>query len=447
MLVSAGLTLWWMRGTGFILDEMGFLVGRNEWDVHNLLVPSNGHLILTQMLLFNGSLSLFGADTHLPITLLSVAAQLAIGGLVYELARRRIGPLPALLPAVLVLFFGAGWEVMLNSAGLSNQIALIAGLGMLLCLERGDRNGDLGALALLTVAVCSHTLGLVFAVGAAVEILRGGGLASWRRLWIVAAPLVIYAVWWAWASQFHQTSTSAYAIGSIASGVYDQLAAILVSVGGIFRHPGSPDVGTSIPTVIMERGYALVLVLIAAVAARFHWGPRPSARTWAILAILAAYLVIVGLGLRDIRPPNASRYVYTGGVFALLLIVQLCDGLSIRRNWGIAAAVVTAIALIGNVAQMEDTGDFFRAETAFNRAELAALEQGRECIPPAYMPEEGIVSSLPHRDMGFTAREYFEAIDEIGSSPAYSPEELAAAPPEARAAAEVIAAACVKAAP
>ena len=437
MALAAALSIYWLRGTTFAIDELGHLVGRRGWDPTTLLEPHNGHLILTHLLVFKATVEAFGAESHLPFTLLSVAAQLGAGALVFELVRRRLGPLVALIPAVLVLFFGAGWEVMMNPAGLANQLALIGGLGMLLCLERHGRSGDLGACLLLAFSVASHTLGLAFAAGAIVEILVAGGIAGWRRLWLVAAPLAIYAGWALWALKFDQTETSGYAIGSLASGVYDQLEAISVSVVGIFRHAGNPDLVTQLVTVDASRGTALALLLIVAVALRARAKPPPSPRTWGLLAILCAYLVLVAIGLRYGRPPEASRYVYTGAVLVVLLIAQLCEGLRLARGWALAAAAVVAISLLANVAQMRSAGLFFRSEAEHNRAEMAALELGRGCIPRGYEPETQVVTLLPHRDMFFTAGDYYESVDELGS-PAFTPEQLAAASPEARASAETI---------
>jgi hypothetical protein len=437
MALAAALTLWWLRGTTFAIDELGYLVARRGWEASTLLEPHNGHLILTHLLVFKATVEVFGAGSHLPFTLLSLAAQLGVGALVFELVRRRLGPLVALIPAVLVLFFGAGWEVMMNPAGLSNQLALIAGLGMLLSLERGDRRGDVGACLLLAFALSSHTLGLAFAAGAIAEILVGGGLAGRRRLWLVAAPAGLYAAWALWALRFDQTETSGHAIGSLGSGVYDQLEAIAVSIAGIFRHGGDPDLVTQLVTVDAGRGTALALVLIAAVVLRARAMPPPSARTWGMLAVVSAYLLLVAAGLREGRPPEASRYVYTGSVLVVLLLAQLCEGLRLARGWALAAAAVVLISLLANVAQMRSAGRFLRSEAEYNRAEMAALELGRRCIPRDYVPETKIVTLLPHRDMGFTAAEYYEMVDELGS-PAYSPEELAAASPAAREAAEVV---------
>ena len=67
-------------------------------------------------------------------------------------------------------------------------------IGALLALDRGDRRGDVAAAALLALALASSGLGVVIALGIAVELL----VARRRRraIWIAAAPLGLYAIWW-----------------------------------------------------------------------------------------------------------------------------------------------------------------------------------------------------------------------------------------------------------
>lgn len=437
MALAAGLSLWWLRGVTFTIDELGYLVGRRQWDATTLLEPHNGHLVLAHLLVFKTSLEVFGASSHLPFTLLTVAAQLAVGGLVYTFASRPLGPLGALVPALPVLFLGSGWEVMMNPAGLSNQIALVAGLGALLCLGRGDRGGDVGACLLLGLALASHTLGLAFAAALATEVLVVGRAREWRRLWIVAAPVLLYAVWALWATRFDQAEPSSYAVGSLGSGAFDVLAASCSAIAGLFRQAESSDLVTGLVTVDADRGAALAVLLAAAFALRASRLPRLSARAWAIAAALGAYLLLVALGLREGRPAEASRYAYTGGVLVALLAAQLCEGLRLRRGWAIAASAIVALSVLANGAQMRDAGTFFRTESEYDRAETAALEAGRRCIPPGFEPESKIVSILPHRDMYFSAAEYYATVDAYGS-PAFSPDQLAAASPEARAAAATL---------
>jgi len=70
-----------------------------------------------------------------------------------------------------------------------------------------------------------------------------------------------------------------------------------------------------------------------------------------------------------------------GSVLALLLIAALCEGLRVRRGWVLAAAALTAVSLAANIATLHTAGRFFRVESAYNRAELAALELVRDGLP------------------------------------------------------------------
>jgi len=436
MVIAAGLTLWWTAGRTFALDEWGYLATGADLSPGALLEPHNGHLVLTQLLLYKLLLPAFGASSHLPFDLVTVGLQLAVGAAVYAICSPRIGPWAALMPATLVLFLGAGWEIMINPAGISGQLALLAGLGALLCLEREDHLGDVLAALLLLFSVASFSTGLAVAAGCGALVVVTDR-SRWRRLWVVAAPLALYGAWFLWARKFHQTELTSYAAGSLPSGVFDQLSAVLAALTGLFRQAGSPDLGSAIAELRSDRAAPLVFVLVGAVVLRIGRGPKPGPRLWAMLTIVTVYLLLIGLGLRAGRPPDASRYAYPGSVLVLLLIVELSAGLTIGRPWVIAAATVTALALIANVAQLRLAGNFFREESAYNRSELAALELSRPTVRPDYMPETGITTIFPHRDLYFTAGEYFSATEDFGS-PAYSPSELAAAAPGPRAAADIV---------
>ena len=71
---------------------------------------------------------------------------------------------------------------------------MVAGLGMLLALERRTLRGDLVATALLAASLACSGLGLPWVVIAGVEVLLGG---RWlKRAWIVAIPVVLYGAWY-----------------------------------------------------------------------------------------------------------------------------------------------------------------------------------------------------------------------------------------------------------
>jgi hypothetical protein len=420
--LAVGLVLYFSRGRSFALDEWKWLVERRNWSASSLLDPDNGHLLVLPLLVYKTTAEIFGATSHLPYSLLSAALQVLCPLLLYLLARPRLGPLGALFPAVLLLFLGSGWEVMMSPATLGNQLGLCAGLGMLLCLRRGDRPGDLAATGLLAASLASFSVGIAFAAGALVETALGPERR--RRIWIALGPLALYAAWWVWARKFGQSELTADGVGSVIHGVFDQLSAALAALTGLFGNPGSPDDQNLIAALRMDLAAPLVFVLAATVLLRLIRGPRPTARLWGVLTILGVYLVLVAAVLSDIRVPNASRYAYMAAVLILLVLVELAAGLRLPRWSGWLAAAVLVVALVPNVAQIRAAGLWFRQESDYNRAELAALEAARGTVTPGFVPEAGLTTFLPHDDMHFTAEQYFAANADFGS-PAFSPSALA----------------------
>ena len=83
------------------------------------------------------------------------------------------GELPALAPALVLLFFGSSWQMIITGLGFNVVFSVAMGLGALLALERGDRIGDLLACGLLLVSVATLSIGLAFLVGVATSVLLG----------------------------------------------------------------------------------------------------------------------------------------------------------------------------------------------------------------------------------------------------------------------------------
>lgn len=95
LLVSAVLILYWGRGQTFALDEWGIFTGLEP---PNALRPHGGHLLAVPYLIQRALLDIFGATSQTPFVFFAEMVRLAIGALIFILARRRVGDLAALIP-------------------------------------------------------------------------------------------------------------------------------------------------------------------------------------------------------------------------------------------------------------------------------------------------------------------------------------------------------------
>lgn len=429
--LAAALILGWGKGQTFINDEWTYLVLDRGWALETLFHPQNGHLIVVPLLLYKALFATAGASSHLPYQLTTVVLHLVVATLFFSLARTRLPLAAAVALTILVAFFGAGWDTLMGAYEIPNLVGLATGLGMLLALQRRTGPGDLAACLLLALSLASFGVGIAFALGALVAIWLGGR-AQWRRAWIVLVPAAFYVGWFLWARRFGESEITAEAISSLLSGSADQLAAICAATTGLFRAPGSAELADLI-NIRPEWGYALALLLLALVVLHVRRAPR-SIRFWTVVAILGVYLALVSAGLSPARAPNASRYVYLGGILTLLLVAELGRDLRWTTASGTVAIFLLALALMANAAELRVGGRLFEAEGETNRATLTALELSRARVDPNLSVEDD-VTAHSHPDMFFPAYAYFEAARDFGS-PAYSLAELAGSGEQAREAAD-----------
>ena len=429
--IAAVLILVWGRGQTFVNDEWNYLVSVRGFSPETLLHPQNGHLILVPLLLYKALFATVGAESHLPYQVTTVVLHLMVATLFFALVRTRLPLATAVALTVLVAFFGAGWDTVMGAYEIPNLTGMAAGLGMLLALERRTPAGNLAACLLLGLSLASFSVGIAFALGALFAIWLGGR-AEWRRAWVVLLPGALYLAWFLWARRFGQSEVTAEAVSSLFSGMADQLAALCAAITGLFRAPGSAEL-TELIEIRPAWGYPLAIVLAGLLALHVRRAPR-SIRFWTIAGTLVVYLALVATGLSPARAPNASRYVYMGGVLALLLVAELGRDVRWSTVVGLVAAVLFGLSLTANVAELRAGGHLFAAEGETNRATLAALELARDRVDPDLAVEDSSTSHS-HPDMLFPASAYFDAVAEFGS-PAFDESELAAAGEQAREAAD-----------
>ena len=416
VLVYAAVALWLTRGASFVGDELSLFGESDGFAPSSLAEPFGGHLMAVTRGFYEASLRLFGPD-HLPIQLLTIAFAAMSAVLLYALIRRRIGPVAALAPAVVVLFLGSTPEVLQGSATMWTQ-ATAAGLAAFLGLDRRSRGGDVFACVMLIVAVLSFEVGIAFAIGAGVWILAEPDRRS--RIWVVLLPLAIYGTWWLWALQFDEglaTFSNVFLIPSWAADSFASAVAAMTGLGidltdGPMISPIAPGWGRVVGVI----GIGLIVV-----------GVRRSGTSplfWGSIALLLILWIAGALSFGPLRVPTAARYAYPVAI-GLVLILAASFPSPLSRRALLTVFALAALALSVNLWLLKSRGDSIRASSDTAQARLAIIELEREIVPPGYT-EDRAVTLVPA-----TASTYLEAADRFGSL-GYSLEKLSARPEPVR---------------
>jgi hypothetical protein len=419
MAISAALILATAHGESFGIDEM-FYLGRMVQDsgqviqfhslsLEYLLGPYNGHLQLGGKLIYEATFAVFGAN-YTAFVAVNILALCASVGLVFELARRRVGPLAALAPCVLLLFLGFAREVLLWPFDVHTLAAIAFGLGAFLVLEREDRRGDVLACALLIASIATIEVGIALLVGVAVLVaLRPDRL---RRAWIFVLPAALYAAWWIWARKFHQdqSALSLDNIDLIPKTVFYSAAAVLGSLTGT-----NPVIPATYITAVTWFGKALAVLAALAVAVRLTRG-KISHSLWAWLAVVIFYWVTMGAAA---RPAEGMRYVFFGAVGVLLVAAMALQG-RVGKRLTVGIVVVVLLALPANIAQLSSghETDVLHHDAGVSRAEFAMLELAGDRVDPEY-----IASADPNVSavggglfIGIPAGAYLRSVQRNGSA-------------------------------
>jgi len=372
LMVAAAVMLMYVgRRLTFFYDEWDFILNRRGSSVGSFLDPHNGHLSLFPVLVYKALFATVGLHHYWPYRLVAVALHLLCAGLLYVLCRRRLGPVGALVPAGLLLFLGTAWQDLLWPFQIGYFGSIAGGLGALVVLDADPPvRRPWAAAALLTWSIISSGVGIPFVVAAAVLMLMRR--APWRQYWVIVIPAVLYLIWYAGWGGGDQTSRAAILgapqyVASAASGAVAGIAGLDPTAWGA----------------------ALTVALIAWMV--FSWRARGAlAPTPMLVAALIGALVfwlltaIVRAGPAE---PTASRYVYVGAVFILLLIAEAGRGLHWRGPWlGLAALALVGIFIANlNVLRGGEGGLRFSDDSV--RASLAAVQIAAPLVPPGFRPD------------------------------------------------------------
>lgn len=396
----------------FLYDEWNFVLNRRGVSFDTFFRPHNEHLSAVPVLVFKAMFQVVGLDTYWPYRVLVALLVVLSGVLVWVLARPRVGPWWALVPATLVLVVGPGADDIIWPFQIGFDGAVACGLGMLVCFDRQSRRADILASFLIFVALFSASVGLAVLAAAVIEVLLRP--TRWRRLWVVAIPIVLYGAW------YQHYSAAVFKPGNIILTphfIADAAAQALAALVGLDA----------------AWGPVLVIGVIALVLWRLLSPGEVDVRIWTVLALAVGFWALTGIGRAEQNQPGASRYLFPGAVFVALVVVEALRGTRLPgRGRALAWVVVAAVALmtLSHAGTLFEGADYQAREfTAYVKPELGALELARQSGPVGedFKPD-------PLRAPDVVAGKYFSVVDAYGSPGATGDEIAAAEPPNRRAA-------------
>jgi len=420
-------------GLTFYQDTWAYLLDRTGFSADVFLSPHNEHIVVIPVALEKLLVEVFGMSSALPEYLALDAMLLVTAVLVFVYVKRRLGPWPALLATVLVLFLGPAWQVLLWPFEIALVGSTMTGLAMLLALEREDRRGDVAACVLLAISILFSSLGVAFAAGALIHVFGHRRRLGLRRLYVPAVGLGIYAAWYLGYGHDAESHLSAHNVIHSPIFVAEGLSASVGAVSGLTALSDNP---AGRPYL----GFALLVVLVGLLAWRLWRHPRIPASFWPTAATAAAFWFLAAFNRSPGREAQANRYMHFGAILILLMAADLLRGARLGvRALLVAAAVVLAITAV-NFDELENGRDALKEQTLLTRSDLAAMEIASRTIAPDFVLSPEVSGSPSLIDVD--AASYFPVVREHGS-PAYTEQELADAPELGRAWADVVLAAAL----
>lgn len=400
--IAGAVLLYVGRSTTFYYDDWSFLLGRRGGGVDALLEPHNGHLSALPVAAYKALWRLVGLDDYWVFRTALTLLHLLAATLMYALVRPRLGAWPAVVAGGLLAFLGVAWQDVLWPFQIGFIGSVAGGLGAWLAL---DRKRDVIAAACLAAALACSGLGVPIVAAAIVELAVR---REWRRLATVAgAPVALYGLWWLTGHGDSQINRDNFS--QVPQWAVDMAAA---AVGAPFGR------GT-------DWGRPLLLVALGLLVWRAS-GPRAlSPRLVGLGAAGAAFWVLTAASRANIEQPETSRYTYLGAVIVLLALAELLRGMRPRGRVLVLAVLIAGLGVAQNLTALSAGGRFLRATSDSVRAEFAAVELQRERVPPEYELDARLMPQV-------RAGQYLRLIDDAGSTPAYSPQELAEAGAPAR---------------
>ena len=351
------------RNMTFTPDEWFWVISSPGMDLKTAFLTSTGHLQLVPRVVYKVLLEAFGTD-YVWYRLLTVVALALTVTLFYRYLSRRVGPVIALIAAIIMLFFGSDALHLIRGNGFTILLSIACGIGALLALERDDRRGDVGACLLLVLGLSTYTNALPFVAGAGVYLLIG---REWKRLWVPLVPVVLYGGWKIWLGTTGPSSWGGTLhtenFVRIPAWIFDALSSILSAITGLGY--GFAETSASGPDDLI--GPVLAVLFIAALVWRLSRGSIGRG-IWVTLAIGATLWSIQCLAsdpaFPDFRSADDTRYLYPGAIVVFMIGAELCAGKAWPRPALVAFVLVALFGLATNFNQIIEYSKQYRLDSA-----------------------------------------------------------------------------------
>jgi hypothetical protein len=428
MALSAALIIGFSWHATFFGDTWELLLYRRDPTIDTLLKPHNEHLILFPVLISEVLVRIFGMGNDHAEVFVLVAMLCATAGLLYAFVERRVGSWPALFAASLILFLGPAFEVLLWPFEITFVGPMMFGLAAILALESDTRRGDLLACVCLSLGLGFSDLGVPFIAAGLVAVLIGPRDRWIARSYVWVVPAVLFLAWYVGWGHEAESHITVHNILASPTFIADEISTAVGALSGLGTEAG----------LVVDPVWSRILAVVLIGVVALWWSRRrpPINRVlWPILAVAVANWALAAFNDEAGRGPTASRYQYAGAIFVLAIVACLFIGARPSRNWLIAGAVGTMLALGPNIVVLHEASEYYKREAAVTRGDTAALEIASRTVEPGFQlnPEYSGSPVL----VNVFAGEYLEAVAEHGS-PAYSVPELEAAPPEGRRQADIV---------
>jgi hypothetical protein len=426
LLTSGVVLIAWQSHLTFVTDDWDLLIQRRGISPHVFLEPHARHIIIAPTAIYKAIQATVGMSSLLPFAVVATGAFLATVVLLFVYLRTRVGEWTAVIAVIPILFMGSAYEDLLTPFQIGYFGSMVFGLGALLALQRRDARGDAIACGLLLVSLTFSEVAVPFLAGAAVAIALDRGPLS--RAYVVAVPALLYAVWYAgWETG--PNSASFENIATSPSYILDGLASSLGSLLGSGPALGEFDVSP------LSWGRPLLVGLVAAAVIWVSHRGRVSGWLPVTITLAVSFWFLAAANTGFGRAPTASRYQFVGAVFLVMIAAECAAGTRLRWRGLAVVTAIAAAATLSNESTLHRSYQLFLGTVPIARGGLTGLEIAAPRVSPGFLltPENSDAVWFAQVDAGH----YLSAVDKFGS-PAYSRDELPAAPESARIAADKV---------